>query len=109
VILYILLSGKPPFDGPNDQAICEEVKKGKFSMSEPLWDNISNDAKDLVKQMLTYDFNKRCTAKQALQHKWFEKAPEQELPPDLLKVALGNLLSFNATLKMQQATMSMMV
>jgi len=28
VILYILLSGKPPFDGKDDQAICEEVKKG---------------------------------------------------------------------------------
>jgi len=69
-------------------------------MSDKLWLSISNDAKDLVRQMLTFDYNKRCTAKQALKSKWFDKAPEAELSPDLLKESLKNLLNFNATQKM---------
>ena len=30
VILYILISGAPPFYGPTNQAILESVKKGKY-------------------------------------------------------------------------------
>ena len=30
VILYVLISGAPPFYGANDLAILESVKKGRF-------------------------------------------------------------------------------
>ena len=40
-MLYILLSGKPPFDGKNDNDITEKVKKGVYYMSGKLWDSIS--------------------------------------------------------------------
>jgi calcium-dependent protein kinase len=33
VILYILLSALPPFDGNNDKEILEEVKKMKYTFS----------------------------------------------------------------------------
>jgi len=38
VILYILICGAPPFYGPNDLAILESVKKGKFEYDS----NINN-------------------------------------------------------------------
>lgn len=109
VILYILLSGKPPFDGANDQEITENVKIGSFQMKDKIWKDISIDAKNLIKQMLTYDPNQRVSARDALRHKWFENAPDVAINIDLMKESLGNLLSFNAVQKMQQATMSMMV
>lgn len=31
VILFILLSGSPPFGGQNDEEIMKKVEKGKFS------------------------------------------------------------------------------
>lgn len=49
VILYILLCGYPPFNGANDKQIIEAVLKGKFTLDEPEWDEINDDAKDLVK------------------------------------------------------------
>ena len=32
VILYILVTACPPFDGENDKEIIETVRKGKYSL-----------------------------------------------------------------------------
>ena len=66
VILYILLCGYPPFNGANDKQIIEAVLKGKFTLEEPEWEDISEDAKDLVKKLLEYDPKKRISAGDAL-------------------------------------------
>jgi calcium-dependent protein kinase len=49
VILYILLSGRPPFAGDNDKDILEAVKMGVFSFASKEWAAISAEAKDLIK------------------------------------------------------------
>jgi calcium-dependent protein kinase len=41
VILYILLSGRPPFDGDNDTQILENVSKGSPDFNGPLWGKVS--------------------------------------------------------------------
>ena len=52
VILYILLCGYPPFNGPSDAIIMEKVKTGAFSFNTEEWKFISNEAKDLIVKML---------------------------------------------------------
>lgn len=50
----------------------------------------SEDALDLLERMLTFDPNKRITARQALQHEYFKAAPrptEPEKLPRPLKAA----------------------
>ena len=47
--MYILLSGKPPFYGEDDQEILNSVKQGSFSLTGSEWTNVSNEAKDLIK------------------------------------------------------------
>lgn len=79
-------------------------------MSDPIWDQISEQAKNLIRKMLTVDFRKRIYAREALDHAWFKTASsEPTIDRNLMKDALDNLKGFNATQKMQQATLSMMV
>jgi len=73
VILYILLSGCPPFYGKNDNEIFEKVKKGQLNFKQKIWQEISDDAKNLIKSLLEFDYNLRPTAEQALEHPWFLK------------------------------------
>ena len=37
VIMYIPLSGKPPFDGATDKEITAKVSSGNYAMSDPIW------------------------------------------------------------------------
>jgi calcium-dependent protein kinase len=60
VILYILLSGLPPFWGDNEEQIFKMVLKGKVEFETDPWPKISSQAKDLVKQLLQMDPTKRC-------------------------------------------------
>ena len=66
VIMFILLSGRPPFDGSNDTQILEAVKKGKVELKGSMWSKVSEDAKDIVKKLLAKDPSKRLTANDAL-------------------------------------------
>jgi len=62
VILYILLSGRPPFDGNDDREIVKNVRTGQYSLTTPEWRGISKEAIDMIKKMLTYDSNHRINA-----------------------------------------------
>ena len=73
VILYIFLSGDPPFNGSNDHAIYTKISKMKFTFPEKKWKSISNEAKDLISHMITPE-KERYTAKQVLSHPWFSNA-----------------------------------
>ena len=70
MILYILLCGKPPFDGDSDEEILKNVQKGLYKISGPIWSRISKEGVDLVKKMLSFDPEKRITAQHALSHAW---------------------------------------
>jgi len=62
VILYILLSGMPPFNGDDDEAIMESVKKGVLSFDSDEWRSVSLEAKRLIIKMLERDPRKRISA-----------------------------------------------
>lgn len=110
VILYILLVGYPPFNGSDDKKIIDAVKKGKYTLDEPEWDDVSEEAIDLVKKCLTYDPDKRISASDALGHPWFKKfAKGEKVKKSLASRALGNLRSFRAEQKLKQATLAYIV
>ncbi|XP_018580921.2 caM kinase-like vesicle-associated, like [Scleropages formosus] len=78
VIMYMLLSGNPPFydeteeentDMHNRIIFCRIVA-GDFEFDSPYWDDISPAAKDLVCRMMEVDPMLRITAQEALWHEW---------------------------------------
>ena len=48
VIMFIMLSGKPPFSGKTNKDIINNVLNGTYSMKSDVWKNVSDQAKDLV-------------------------------------------------------------
>lgn len=97
VILYILLSGRPPFDGNDDREIVKSVKIGNYSMSGSEWKNVSRDAIDLIKKMLTYDPSHRISAEEALNHAWIKKKVHEPSDPKATVFALQNLRTFRVS------------
>jgi calcium-dependent protein kinase len=69
VILYILLSGVPPFYGNTDPEILDSVRKGIFTFNIPEFKGVSDSAKDLISKMLTKP-EKRIKASELLKHPW---------------------------------------
>ncbi|KAL1201416.1 Calcium-dependent protein kinase 1 [Cardamine amara subsp. amara] len=87
VIVYILLSGVPPFWAETEQGIFEQVLHGDLDFSSDPWPNISEDAKDLVRKMLVRDPKRRLTAHQVLCHPWVQVdgvAPDKPLDSAVL-------------------------
>ncbi len=62
VILYIMLCGEPPFNDSHDELIMKKVKKGVFSMNQPIWDQISQEGKSFVRKLLEKNPITRLTA-----------------------------------------------
>lgn len=101
VILYILLSGFPPFNGSDDDEILDSVLEGKFTFNVREFRNVSKDAKHLITQMLTYNHKNRISIAEALEHDWIKTtaSTKEELDNGLM----NNIKTFNVKNKMQQA------
>mmetsp|Transcript_35961 Transcript_35961/g.60582 ORF Transcript_35961/g.60582 Transcript_35961/m.60582 type:complete len:527 (+) Transcript_35961:150-1730(+) len=87
VILYILLSGVPPFWHETEQGIFAAISKGEYDLTNKPWPKISTQAKDLIKRLLTKDPEKRISAAQALKHPWLRvggEAPDTVLDDTVL-------------------------
>jgi len=110
VIMYILLSGRPPFDGQTDDEILENVSKGVYKTDSAVWKNVSKEGLNLVQKMLTYDPDKRISSSDALNHSWIKNLTEGiNVDENLATGALMNLKEFRAERKLQQAVCTFMV
>jgi serine/threonine protein kinase len=98
VILFILLGGYRPFRGTGDE-IMRSIRYGEYEFHEQYWKNVSAQAKDLIRRMMTVDPNKRISASIALKSAWM-------LAVDGVQRDLSDnqeeLKSFKAKAKMRQ-------
>ena len=114
VIMYILLSQRPPFGGKDDYEIMETVKTGKYDLSSPPFDKISDSAKDLIQKCLTMDSNKRITAEEAINHPWFKTNQSKELfnkvkDTNIIKELIENLKRYKRTSVIQETALAYLV
>ncbi|XP_018768995.2 serine/threonine-protein kinase SIK1 [Serinus canaria] len=71
VVLYVLVCGSLPFDGPNLPTLRQRVLEGRFRI--PYF--MSEDCETLIRRMLVVDPTKRITISQIKQHKWMQADP----------------------------------
>lgn len=95
IILYILLSGVPPFWAETEKGIFDAILEGEIDFESKPWPSISNSAKDLVRKMLTQDPKKRITAAQVLEHPWIREGGEASDKP-IDNAVLSRMKQFRA-------------
>ncbi|KAK7392723.1 hypothetical protein VNO78_21169 [Psophocarpus tetragonolobus] len=101
VIIYILLSGVPPFWGESEHEIFEAILNHELDFTSDPWPAISDGAKDLVRKMLVRDVSKRITAHAVLRHPWIlvdGAAPDKPLD----SAVLSRLKQFYAMNKLKK-------
>ncbi|KAI3522506.1 hypothetical protein L1887_00340 [Cichorium endivia] len=104
VILYILLSGVPPFWGETEQSIFDAVLRGNLDFVSEPWPSISSSAKDLVKKMLKSDPKERLTAVEVLNHPWMrEDGDASDKPIDI--AVLTRMKQFRAMNKLKKVAL----
>jgi len=100
---YLLLCGRPPFNGSTDKEIFDNILCSEVKFDLPIWNNISNNAKSFVKLCLEKNGIKRPSAIKALDHPWFTNVLNathrlQNLNADILM----NIKNFNIKQKFKQ-------
>ncbi|KAB2023203.1 hypothetical protein ES319_D06G000900v1 [Gossypium barbadense] len=101
VILYILLSGVPPFWGETEKEIFKAVLEGNLDLKSLPWPSISEGAKDLIRKMLAKDPKKRITAAQALEHPWLKEGGDASDKP-IDSAVLSRLKQFRVMNKLKK-------
>ncbi|KAK8960702.1 Calcium-dependent protein kinase isoform 2 [Platanthera guangdongensis] len=101
IILYILLSGVPPFWAETEKGIFDAIMQGVIDFESAPWPSISRSAKDLVRKMLNPDPKKRITSAQVLDHPWIREDGEASDKPIDIAV-LSRMKQFRAMNKLKK-------
>ncbi|KAK1258512.1 hypothetical protein QJS04_geneDACA011483 [Acorus gramineus] len=101
VILYILLSGVPPFWAETEAGIFKQILQEELDFVSEPWPIISESAKDLIRKMLNRNPKERLTAHQVLCHPWIV---DDRVAPDrpLDSAVLSRLKQFSAMNKLKK-------
>ena len=71
VMMYILLTGYPPFGGDSEERIFHSIKHQELNMNVKELKNVSPQCKDVIEQLLNKDADERIKAQEALKHEFF--------------------------------------
>jgi calcium-dependent protein kinase len=113
VILYMTLAGCAPFDGEDDHEIIKSIKIGKYNKNDERFSKHSPEVKDLLSKLLERNIDKRLSAKEALNHPWFEKYGGRNLfsnfKPEDIKPYIENLFNYKYNSKLQELVIAFLV
>ena len=113
VILYMMLVGRAPFDGKDDEEIISKINSGEYNSKEPRLLKHSPEVRDLVNKLLQKDLSRRYSAKEALGHPWFEKYGGRSLFSNFkreeIEPYINNLINYSFNSKIQQLVIAFLV
>jgi serine/threonine protein kinase len=105
VILYIVLGGYRPFRGTSDN-VMKQIRYGEYEFHERYWSHVSDEAKALIRRMLTVDPEARISAEEALKSSWI--TDDLKLDQNELSSNQEELKSFKGKDKLRQVVKTIM-
>ena len=105
IILYTMLCGHPPFMGSDEKSIKSKILHSKLSFPTKDFRNVSSEAIDFIKSLLSYDPMQRPSAEEALNNCWLSD-DKNNSNIGLNKEIVANLSKFRTTLGLQKLTIS---
>ena len=113
VILYMMLVGRAPFDGKDDEEIICKINSADYNSNEPRLMKHSPEVRDLVSKLLQKDTDKRYSAKEAIAHPWFQKYGGRSLYSNFkreeIEPYINNLFNYSFNSKIQQLVIAFLV
>lgn len=73
VILYMMITGRPPFNGYDDKEVVKKIKFQKPNFNIQEFEDISPECIDLLKGLLERNPSLRLNANDALDHTWIKR------------------------------------
>lgn len=104
IILYILLSGIHPFQIDDEDEMLDNIERGTWEFLGDEWENISEEAKNLISGLMNPDPERRFTVDDAISHPWFTGGAGGRK----LSSAQDQIRKFQARKKLKGAIMSVM-
>ncbi len=102
VILFILLGGYPPFYDESEPRLFRKIREGKPDYDDPVWKEVSPEAKDLLDKLLNVNPKERLTVEKALAHPWMKQVEKEGSKKDLLRTMSKMRTSFKGKALGQQ-------
>ena len=108
VIMYILLTGVPPFGGSNNKAIFTKILGHDYD--KKLLEKKCRACKELISLLLERDTKKRIKADAALKHKWFDIYKSYEIrvdvEPEVIEACIANLKKYKKSSEIQEVALA---
>jgi serine/threonine protein kinase len=94
-IIYMLISGYPPFQGDNHRVLFRKIRAADFCFHDTFWKNVTVEAKQVISNLLTVNPDKRWTARQGCEAPWFTVLTKSKLMNNDLSGTLLELQKFS--------------
>jgi len=108
VILYILVIGKYPFNGKDKNDILNKIKHGSYSFPSEFTKEASPEIRNLIHQCLKVNPSERISAKEALNHPFFNLYETKEffihVTESFLNKTINNIKKYEIKNTLQELT-----
>ena len=83
VILFVLLAGYPPFVEEDQTELFTRIRSGEWEFDSNDWGHISENAKDIIRNLLVIDPSRRWSARRCLESAWLHDDESKLVNTDL--------------------------